>query len=164
MISKESVVELLNQLRFQFEEMEDPDSRFNLAVPFQTGRHGSAHLICQQSQPYFLAIVKGIRLGDEHWATVVAADANDLARFSARVKQLLLLTNLKYGLIFEEANGLRRPRALQVTALVEESTLTRGTLEEGLTRVLNASLLFVACAEEQFQILRDQEEQPLGRN
>lgn len=164
MISKESVVELLNQLRFQFEEIEDADSRFNLAVRFQTGRHGSAHLISDESYPYFLAIVKAIQLGDEHWPSVVAADANDLARFSARVKQMLLLTTLKYGLIFEEANGLRRPRALQVTALVEESMLNRATLEEGMTRVLNGSLLFVACVEEQFQILRDQEEQPLARN
>lgn len=158
MISKESVVELLNQLRFEFEEIEDPDSHFNLAVRFQTGRHGSAHLIGRQSHPYFLAVVRGIQLGEELWQSVVAADANDLARLSARVKQLLLLTTLKYALVFEEANGLRRPRALQVTALVEESMLNRGTLEEGMARVLNGSLLFVACVEEQFLILRDQEE------
>lgn len=164
MISKESVVELLTQLGFEFEVIEDPDSRFNLAVRFQGGQHGSAHLIGHHSHPYFLAIVRGVRLGDELWASVAAADANNLARLSARIKQLLLLTTLKYGLIFEEANGLRRPRALQVTALVEESMLNRGTLEEGMTRVLNGSLLFVACVEEQFQILRDQEEQPLAGN
>ena len=158
MIDKDRAEAILRELALSYEAIEDSESQFNFVVTFPPQSKSTIQLIAHNSHPSFLAVVRAMRLSDKHWSLVQSADHRSVAKLTARFKQLLLLQGSSYHIEMERSNDIPRPRAFQVSNMLDEEKLTRKDLLRVMQHVLNGSILVIAYLEEHFEIIPEVKE------